>query len=188
MTFGDMAEIACAKKEMTSITPLPLLEVAGEMQESMDKFEKFSVYKFLDVLWEGIRHVQILADESNLEIPFLKELPAVMKVCLVWFPNSTLTKYLSFSKKKRSNKGRISNRRQAIAIEYYDYQQERLDPVRSAIRVKRDLIEDHLKRNVWILKDLVPPGAKITSIANLADLYLLTGALFSFFSFPFMDN
>ena len=85
MTFGEMTDIDSANTEKTSITPPALLEVGAEVQEAMNKLEKFSIHNFLDVLWEGIRHVQILADESNLEIPFLKELPAVVKVSLVYF-------------------------------------------------------------------------------------------------------
>ena len=49
MTLGDMAEIALDKKEMTSITPLPLMEFGGEMQESMDKFENSRFESFEEI-------------------------------------------------------------------------------------------------------------------------------------------
>jgi len=76
---------------------------------------------------------------------------------------------------------KISKRRQALATDFHDLQQETLAPFRASFDRKRNLIEAHLKKHVWILKDLVPPGEKIISVADLVDLYLLTGTLLSYF-------
>ena len=66
-----------SKKEKTSIVPQPHLD--GE-EDQREQFEKFSLDKFLDTLWEGVRYVQILADASKIEIPFLTGLPLAIKV------------------------------------------------------------------------------------------------------------
>jgi len=74
MSFIEMTELDASKKEKTSITPLPLLEVGAEARKSIEQFEKFSLNNFLDVLWEGVQHVQILADASNIEISVIPKL------------------------------------------------------------------------------------------------------------------
>jgi len=90
MSFIEMPELDSSKKEKTSITPLPLLEVGAEASKSIEQFENFSLNNFLAVLWEGVRHVQILADEANIEIPIIPKLSREEEVTYLYkcFPFS----------------------------------------------------------------------------------------------------
>lgn len=58
------------------------MEILAEAHASLERLQQFSLQDFLAVLWKGVQHVQILADESKIEIPFLQNLPKVVKVIM----------------------------------------------------------------------------------------------------------
>lgn len=81
----DQPTIGSTPLKGTFILPSPVVDssefdriVAAE--KDLEGINRVTLDRILDALWQGMQHVQILADAINIEIPFLQQLPQAIKV------------------------------------------------------------------------------------------------------------